>query len=121
MSERARSVVNAFVGLLDSDKKSPLGGLDYSAPEANAYEFQSSGVVAILKKLRDEFRSKLADAQKEEMNSKHASDMIVIDLSDSIENAQKDIQRRTLLAQRKGEKKALQEKQLKGTVAVKAA
>jgi chromosome segregation ATPase len=36
-------------------------GLEYSAPEANAYEFQSGGIVALLKKLKDEFREKLAD------------------------------------------------------------
>merc|ERR1719512_515117 len=44
-----------------------------------------------------------------------------MDLTDSIENTQKDAQRKTLQAQRKGEKKALEEKQLKGTSAVKAA
>merc|ERR1719326_2255958 len=60
----------------------PLG-----APEVNAYEFQSGGVVEMLKKLKDEFRSKLADCQKEEMNSKHAHDMQVQDLTDSVENS----------------------------------
>merc|ERR1719336_1214689 len=55
------------------------------------------------------------------MNSKHASDMIIIDLTDSIENTQKDAQRKTLKAQSKAEKKILEEKELKETTAVKAA
>merc|ERR1712129_246849 len=104
LPEKARSIVNAFIGLLDD--KSPLGGTDYSAPEANAYEFQSGGVISILKKLRDEFRSKLAQSQTEEKNAQHASEMFVNDLTDSIENTQKDIVRRTLKKQRKIEKKA---------------
>merc|ERR1712060_77863 len=63
LPDKARSLVSAFVSLLDDSDKSPLGGMDYDAPEANAYEFQSGGVVALLKKLRDEFRSKLSDCQ----------------------------------------------------------
>jgi len=119
LPEKARSIVTAFVSLLD--EKSPLGGMDYSAPEANAYEFQSGGIITILKKLRDEFRSKLSECQKEEMNSAHAANMIINDLTDSIENTQKDIERKTIKKQQKSEKKAAQEKQRKGTMAVKAA
>jgi len=119
LPEKARSIVNAFVSLLED--KPGLGGMDYSAPEANAYEFQSGGVIAILKKLRDEFRSKLAQSQKEEMNSAHASNMIVNDLTDSIENTEKEIERKTIKKQQKSEKKAQEEKQRKGTMAVKAA
>merc|ERR1740123_2255968 len=51
----------------------------------------------------------LAECQKEEMNSQHASDMVVMDLTDSIEKAQK------------AGKKTQEEKQLKGTASVKAA
>lgn len=119
LPEKARSIVNAFVGLLDS--KSPLGGTDYSAPEANAYEFQSGGVIAMLKKLRDEFRTKLSDCKKEEMNSKHASDMIINDLTDSSENANREAQRKKMKAEQKSAKKAREEKELKGTMAIKAA
>merc|ERR1719491_2375008 len=121
LPDKARSLVSAFVSLLDAGKNSPLGGTDYDAPEANAYEFQSGGVVALLKKLRDQFRSKLADSQKEEMNGQHASDMVVMDLTDSVDNAKKDAERRTQKKEQKIEKKALEEKQLKGTTAVKAA
>jgi hypothetical protein len=79
-------------------------GMDYAAPEANAYEFQSGGIVEMLKKLKDEFRSKLADCQKEEMNSKHAYDMVVQDLVDSIENSNESIEEKKITKARKEEK-----------------
>merc|ERR1712217_188025 len=49
LPDKARSLVAAFASLLEEGKSSPLGGMDYDAPEANAYEFQSGGVVALLK------------------------------------------------------------------------
>jgi len=45
--------------------------LAVSAPEANAYEFQSSGVVEMLEKLLDKFIDERTTLEKEEMNSKH--------------------------------------------------
>merc|ERR1719171_1935908 len=47
-------------------------GLAVSAPEANAYEFQSSGVGEMLEKLLDKFIDERTTLEKEEMNSKHA-------------------------------------------------
>merc|ERR1740121_2825333 len=85
LPEKAKSIVSAFIGLLDGDKQDA----DYSPPEANAYEFQSGGIVAMLKKLRDEFRAKLSQSQKEEMNSAHASEMMLLDLTEEIEALRK--------------------------------
>jgi molecular chaperone GrpE (heat shock protein) len=48
---KAQAMVTAFMGMMQDDEPS-----EYSAPEANAYEFQSGGIVALLKKLKDEFR-----------------------------------------------------------------
>merc|ERR1719469_549536 len=115
--DKAKFIVSAFIGLLDGDKQDA----DYSPPEANAYEFQSGGVVAMLKKLRDEFRAKLSQSQKEEMNSAHASEMMLLDLNDVIENTQKDASRRTQKKSQKAEKKAMNEKELQSTITVKAA
>merc|ERR1719221_381271 len=95
-------------------------GMDYAAPEANTYEFQSGGVVELLKKLRDDFRTKLSDCQKEEMNSKHASDMILMDVSSSAENAAREIEEISTLKQGKTVKKAADGKQLSSANAVKA-
>merc|ERR1719316_1596476 len=94
-------------------------GMDYEAPEANAYEFQSGGIIEMLKKLRDEFRTKLADCQKEEMNSKHAYDMVVQDLVDSIENSNQSIEEKKVTKARKEEKAAQNKKELAATIAMK--
>merc|ERR1712072_403257 len=65
-------------------------GLAVSAPEANAYEFQSSGVVEMLEKLLDKFVDERTTLQKEEMNSKHAYDMLMQDLKAQIGQANQD-------------------------------
>merc|ERR1719514_15429 len=95
-------------------------GDDYQAPEANAYEFQSGGIIEMLKKLRDEFRTKLANCQKEEMNSKHAYDMVVQDLVDSIENSEASIEEKKTTQARKQEKVAQDKKELASTTTMKA-
>merc|ERR1719236_196583 len=65
-------------------------GLAVSAPEANAYEFQSSGVVEMLEKLLDKFIDERTVLEKEEMNSKHAYDMLMQDLNAQTDQATKD-------------------------------
>merc|ERR1712203_546446 len=92
---------------------------DYAAPEANAYEFQSGSIVDLLKRLRDDFRSKLGATQKEEQNSVHAFNMVMLDLTDPIENAQKDLEEKTVEKQRKTQKVADNKKQLEATTSVK--
>jgi len=61
-----------------------MEGLAVSAPEANAYEFQSSGVIEMLEKLLDKFVDERTTLEKEEMNSKHAYDMLMQDLNAQI-------------------------------------
>jgi predicted nucleic acid-binding Zn-ribbon protein len=113
---KAQAMIQAFMGMMD-DASATSGS---SAPEANAYEFQSSGVVDMLKKLKDEFRGQLADCQKEEMNSKHAFDMKIADLTDSIENSNSDIEQKSIQKSRKQEKAASDKKELASTTAGKA-
>merc|ERR1719482_673697 len=91
---------------------------DFS-PEANAYEFQSGSIIDMLKKLRDDFSSKLGETQKEEMNAKHASDMVVQDLTDSVENAKKDLGEKTVEKENKAEEMARSKKELAQSVAGK--
>eukprot|EP00421_Protoceratium_reticulatum_P049753 CAMPEP_0168451396 /NCGR_PEP_ID=MMETSP0228-20121227/48613_1 /TAXON_ID=133427 /ORGANISM="Protoceratium reticulatum, Strain CCCM 535 (=CCMP 1889)" /LENGTH=718 /DNA_ID=CAMNT_0008466009 /DNA_START=25 /DNA_END=2181 /DNA_ORIENTATION=+ len=117
---KARALVQAFAGMLDGDKAGAPDFADYEAPEANAYEFQSGGIVSLLKRLRAEFTSKLGQTQKEEMNSKHAYNMVVNDLTDAIENSEKDIQEKTVEKQRKAEKAGLNKKELAATNVQKA-
>merc|ERR1719169_181874 len=65
-------------------------GLAVQAPEANAYEFQSSGVIEMLEKLLDKFIDERTTLEKEEMNSKHAYVMLMQDLNAQIAQAEKD-------------------------------
>merc|ERR1719326_1644176 len=63
----------------------PLG-----APEVNAYEFQSGGVVDMLKKLKGKFKKELNTLETEEANKAHAYNLQMLHLSNSIEDAKKD-------------------------------
>jgi len=110
----AKSMVAAFLGGMGGDFMEMMG-----PPEANAYEFQSGGIITMLKKLQDQFRGKLADCQKEEMNSKHAYDMVVQDLTDSIENSNQSIEEKKITKARKEEKAASDKKELAATIAMK--
>merc|ERR1719230_842696 len=58
----------------------PQVGLAVSAPEAYGYEFQSHGIIDMLEKLLDKFVSERTTLEKEEMNTKHAYDMLMQDL-----------------------------------------
>jgi hypothetical protein len=114
---KAKAVISAFLGMMDDGDG--LGEMDYKAPEANGYEFQSGSIVDMLKKLEDEFRAKLSQTQKEEMNAQYAYNMIMLDLKDAKENAEQDIKDKTQEAGRKLKRAADQKKQLVATKAMK--
>ena len=63
-------MISAFLSQGDELGQDPL---DVSAPQANAYEFQSSGIVDMLEKLKDKFEDLRGELEKEEMDAKHAS------------------------------------------------
>jgi len=112
---QAKAMVSAFIGMLGKDFMQDMN----EAPEANAYESQSGGIIDMLKKLKDDFRAKLGECQKEEMNSKHAYDMIVADLTDTIENSNAEIEEKTVTKARKEEKAAADKKSLAATITMK--
>jgi len=97
--KEAKRAIDAFL------EQDPDEGLAVSAPEANAYEFQSSGIVEMLEKLQDKFMDERTNLEKEEANSKHAYDMLMQDLTAQIDQADTD---RTSKAEFKA--KALQSK-----------
>merc|ERR1740123_1035096 len=82
--DHARKVIEAFL------QQDPDEGLAVSAPEAAGYEFQSQGVIEMLEKLLDKFIDERTVLEKEEMNSKHAFDMLIQDLTAQIEQAKQD-------------------------------
>merc|ERR1711953_678764 len=82
--KEAKKTIEAFLA------EDPAEGLAVSAPEAAGYEFQSQGVIEMLEKLLDKFIDERTVLEKEEMNSKHAFDMLIQDLTAQIEQAKQD-------------------------------
>jgi len=81
----AKKAIESF--LSQGDDESADADSVSGAPEANAYEFQSSSIIDMLEKLLDKFIDKRTTLQKEEMNAKHAFDMLVQDLKAQIDQA----------------------------------
>jgi len=79
----AKKAINLFLQVSDDP-------LDVSAPEAAGYEFQSNGVIEMLEKLLDKFIDERTELEKKEMNSKHAFDMLMQDLTAQIDQATTD-------------------------------
>eukprot|EP00448_Togula_jolla_P038324 CAMPEP_0170623870 /NCGR_PEP_ID=MMETSP0224-20130122/29931_1 /TAXON_ID=285029 /ORGANISM="Togula jolla, Strain CCCM 725" /LENGTH=693 /DNA_ID=CAMNT_0010950357 /DNA_START=56 /DNA_END=2133 /DNA_ORIENTATION=- len=119
---KAQEMIGAFLGMMNDDDASAKGTdpLSYEAPEANAYEFQSTNIVELLKGLRSDFVAKKAQLEKEEMNSQHAHDMIVQDLTRSLEKATEEIGRKTSVKQRKQETSSQLTKEVASAAEVKA-
>jgi len=90
----AKKAIDAFVqqsaNAEDEQMDAQMEAYESGAPEANAYESQSSGVVDMLKNLNDKFIEERTTLEKEEANSKHAFTMLIQDLSAQVDQAKKD-------------------------------
>mmetsp|Transcript_112117 Transcript_112117/g.205765 ORF Transcript_112117/g.205765 Transcript_112117/m.205765 type:complete len:677 (+) Transcript_112117:71-2101(+) len=64
-------------------------GLEVTAPEANAYEFQSSSIIDMLNKLLDKFIDKRTETEKTEKNAISAYEVLMQDLANEISFATK--------------------------------
>jgi uncharacterized protein YoxC len=84
---RAKAIVASFL-------EAQAGTTEF-APEANAYEFQSGGVVAILEKLLHKFEDDRFAQEKEEMNSKANYEMLMQKLTDMTHAAEAAISEKT--------------------------
>jgi len=78
--QSAKSAIVAFLAQAPS-------GLAYSAPEAHAYEFQSSGVIDMLQKLLEKFEEERTVLEKEETNAAHSFSLLAQDLNNQIASA----------------------------------
>jgi len=67
----------------------------YSAPEANAYESKSGGVIEMLEELRQKFRGEVRDLEKEEMEARAAAELVLQKLKDQTELAEQSVERKT--------------------------
>eukprot|EP00443_Scrippsiella_acuminata_P049147 CAMPEP_0115428626 /NCGR_PEP_ID=MMETSP0271-20121206/30082_1 /TAXON_ID=71861 /ORGANISM="Scrippsiella trochoidea, Strain CCMP3099" /LENGTH=687 /DNA_ID=CAMNT_0002853741 /DNA_START=78 /DNA_END=2141 /DNA_ORIENTATION=+ len=90
------------------------------APEANAYEFQSGGVVGMLEKLRHKFQDQRLALEKEEMNAKANFEMLAQKLTDNIKEDKKRAADKTATKAQRVEDAAIAKGDLKATEATKA-
>jgi len=84
---------------------------------ANAYENQSGGVIEMLEKLNDEFSSKKTELEKDELGAQQAFEQIIQQLSDNVENANFEINKKTKHRAETQQSKADQEGDLAQTTA----
>jgi len=89
----------------------------YSAPEANAYESQSGGVIDMLEKLKKQFKDQKLGLEEDEMTAQHGYESIMQELTDNIENAEAEIARRSKVKAEREQDKADAEKDLAQTTA----
>jgi len=110
----AKKAIEAFL-MEDSE------GLGVSAPEAYGYEFQSTGVIDMLQKLLDKFMGERTDLEKKEMNTKHAFQMLIQDLTAQTNEATQDVSVKTETKAKKLQAKASALGDRKDTEDLKAA
>jgi hypothetical protein len=113
-----KAAKRAIAAFLQQD---PEVGLAVSAPEANGYEFQSSGIVEMLEKLLDKFIAERTTLEKEEMNSKQAFEMLIQDLTAQIEQATADRNSKAETKAKKLQAKATAEGDLEDTTSTRDA
>merc|ERR1719213_590617 len=90
-----------------------------TAPEANAYEFQSGGVVAMLEKLLTKFEDELFALEKAEMTLQANFDMLAQKLTRSIKDGKTDISTKTATKAQRLEDAAAAKGDLETTTATK--
>jgi len=87
LSSQDKAVITSFLAL--------QSGSDSGAPEANAYEFQSGGVVSLLEKLKLKFEDQRLATEKEEMSSKANYEVLMQQLTDDIKADNAAIKKKT--------------------------
>jgi len=121
--QEAKTMISSFLAkglsILDGDDSATEAeGSKAAAPEAHAYEFQSSSIVTVLKGLQDKFKTELAKVQKEEVTAKNAHNLVMASLTSSIDSTQRDIQEKTQERESKLQKSAEGKRRNAGSVNV---
>jgi len=106
----ARAVISSFLAV----------STEAGAPEANAYEFQSGGVVSMLEKLEAKFKAQLLTLDKAEMNAKANFQLLKQQLTDNIKQDNKDISEKTELKASRIEDSVQAKDELESTTKTKA-
>jgi len=94
----------------------PDDHLSIDAPEAAGYSFQSGGVVDMLVKLKNQFKREKTDLEKTELGAQQAFMQILQQLTDNIENADHEINKKTTLRAETEEQKAEDEGEKQATI-----
>merc|ERR1712113_874377 len=115
---QAKLAIEAFIQNGDEPDEGMIGR---SAPDAHGYEFQSHGVVDMLEKLLDKFIDERTATEKEEMNKRHAHDMLMQDLNAQTDQAKSDSTKKSTTKAKKMGMKADAEGDLSDTSATKLA
>merc|ERR1719231_1838273 len=118
--DEAKRAIDAFLAQ-DPEAGEGEGGLAVTAPEANAYEFQSHGIIEMLEKLLDKFIDERTTLEKEEMNARHAFEMLMQDLKAQIEQATQDRDEKAAEKAKKLQAKADAEGELEDTITTRDA
>merc|ERR1719161_550108 len=113
--KEAKKAIEAFLS------QDPETGLAVSAPEAYGYEFRSNAIIETLEKLMDKFIAERTGLEKDEMNSVHASDMLMQELAASIAEATSDRDEKAEIKAKKLQAKADAEGDLTDTTSTRDA
>merc|ERR1719316_1122390 len=89
IDDKAKAVISSFLEL--------GSGAESGAPEANAYEFQSGGVVSLLGKLKLKFEDQKLVLEKEEMTSKANFEVLAQQLTDDIKADNAAVDKKTVM------------------------
>merc|ERR1719235_893083 len=89
--QRAKTLIESFLELKADTTQETAAG----APEANAYEFQSGGVVTMLEKLEEKFEDELFALRKAEMNANANYELLAQKLPAQIKDAKDAIAEKT--------------------------
>jgi len=87
--EQEKAVITSFLA--------SQNGEEASAPEANAYEFQSGGIVSVLEKLKLKFEDEKLALEKDEMTKKANYEVLMQQLTDDIKANKASIEKKTAM------------------------
>merc|ERR1719388_580918 len=113
---KARAIIASMMQVQESERADNA----LEAPEANAYEFQSGGVVAMLEKLLHKFEDELFALEKAEMNANANYEMLAQKLTALIRDAKDAIAKKTTSKAERLEAAAAAKGELETTSAAKA-
>jgi hypothetical protein len=91
MPAAAKRTIDNYLSLGDMHPDLSL----LAAPEANAYEFQSTSIITMLEELKDKFMDERTALEKKELLSRQAYESLMLDLRNSIKASENEIAKKS--------------------------